>query len=149
MNESVMADTLPLTTECSPWIVPMSIMSLLACIAQTDGRAKFCYMRHQRPKIGLLIVCMSCIVILFPGLCFCSPYMYITLNTDVGEITCSFGNNTYCSVYIHSARHLLHGYICILIHVIMHALAKQRRSIGRWLTFVKWKKATRSRLPKR
>ena len=41
MNEPVMADTLPLTTECSHWIVTMSIMSLPTCIAQTDGCAKF------------------------------------------------------------------------------------------------------------
>ena len=27
MNEPVMADTLPLTTECSHWIVPMSMMT--------------------------------------------------------------------------------------------------------------------------
>ena len=38
MNEPVMADTLPLTTECSHWIVPMSMMSMPACIALTDGR---------------------------------------------------------------------------------------------------------------
>ena len=42
MNEPVMADTLPLTTEYSLWIVPMSMMSLSACIAQTDGLAMFC-----------------------------------------------------------------------------------------------------------
>ena len=37
----VMADTLPFTTEFSHWIVTISIMSLLTCIAQTDGCAKF------------------------------------------------------------------------------------------------------------
>ena len=42
MNEPVMADTLPLTTECSPWIVTMSMNSMPTCIAQTDGRAMFC-----------------------------------------------------------------------------------------------------------
>ena len=42
MNEPVMADTLPLTTECSQWIVTMSMMSLPACIALTDGHAMFC-----------------------------------------------------------------------------------------------------------
>ena len=41
MNEPVMADTLPFTTECSHWIVTMSVMSLPTCIAQTDGCAKF------------------------------------------------------------------------------------------------------------
>ena len=50
MNEPVMAETLPLTTECSPWIVPIPIMSMPTCIAQADGRAKFCY-THQRPNV--------------------------------------------------------------------------------------------------
>ena len=36
MNGPVMADTLPPTTECSHWIVTMSVMSMPACIAQTD-----------------------------------------------------------------------------------------------------------------
>ena len=51
MNEPVMADTLPFTTESSHWIVTMSIMILPTCIAQTDGCAV--YYTHQRPNVGL------------------------------------------------------------------------------------------------
>ena len=69
MKEPVMADTLPLTTECSHWIVTMSMMSLPACIAQTDMDLQcFAKLTKGQMYIGLLIVCMSCIVILCPGL---------------------------------------------------------------------------------
>ena len=67
MNESVMEDTLPLTTECSHWIVTMSIMSMPTCIAQADGCAKFSYI-YQRPNVGLLMVYIFCIVMLCSGL---------------------------------------------------------------------------------
>ena len=36
INEPVMADTLPLTTKRSHWIVPLSMMSMPACMAQAD-----------------------------------------------------------------------------------------------------------------
>ena len=50
MNEPVMADTLPLTTECSRWIVPMSMMSMPGCIAQADRDVQ-CFDKHTKGQM--------------------------------------------------------------------------------------------------
>ena len=72
-----------LYTECSPWIVPMSIMSMPTCVAQTDGPAKFCY-THQRPNkcrsiIGVhVLYCHIVPWTVSVETFICSPYMHIS-----------------------------------------------------------------------
>ena len=50
MNEPVMADILPLTTECSHWIVIMHMMTMRACIAQNDMNVQ-CFVKLTKGQI--------------------------------------------------------------------------------------------------
>ena len=138
MNEPVMADTLPLTTECSQWIVTIkSVMNLPTCIAQTDECA-VCG-THQMPNVGQLMVYMSCIVILCPGLGGYKPLFVIPIhvhnpiNTDEWVSSYSFGKN---ARILFSERTCIVPVLCCMVITCMYILVRSYTwsSIGQtWL----------------
>ena len=123
MNESVMANTLSLSIECSPWIVHTSIMSMPTCSAQTDGHANFCY-THQSLIVGLFygVHVLYCPIVPWTGRLetfIFFPYMYI--NMDVGERTRILLAITHTAQYAYSACKSLVAWLHMSTYVSNHA----------------------------